>query len=150
MKKFFKKPLNIASVALMVVGIVVMVALLIIPHGGTYTHKSEGEVLGVKYEYTQVLKLKGDKVYSSVKSESESLSEKEMELGTYKIDSGELVMNGVKTGMSINAFKITSKNSDESFTCKLNVTIMIVACAMAVVGLAGTVYGALTLKKKKK
>lgn len=151
MKKFFKKPLNLASFVLMVVGVVVMVALLVIPHGQTYTYSKKDDD-GKKAVMT--ITLKGDKLYSSYEYDGKALYEDE-EVGEYVVNKG---MLSYKIGAfsyevgKINAFKITAKDGDteDAYTCKLNVAIMVVACAMAVVGLAGTVYGSLTLKKKKK
>lgn len=151
MKKFFKKPLNLVSFVLMVVGVVAMVALLVIPHGQTYTYTHTDDN-GKKSVMS--ITLKGDKLYSSLEYDGETKYEDE-EIGEYIVNKGTLSYKilGVSTEIGkINAFKITSKDSDnkEAYTCKLNVTIMVVACAMAVVGLAGTIYGSLTLKKKKK
>lgn len=151
MKKFFKKPLNLVSFVLMVVGVVVMVALLVIPHGQTYTYTHTADD-GKKS--VRSITLKGDKLYSSYEYDGETMYE-DKEIGEYIVNKGTLSYKilGVSTEIGkINAFKITSKDSDnkEACTCKLNVTIMVVACAMAVVGLAGTIYGSLTLKKKKK
>ncbi len=151
MKKFFKKPLNLVSFVLMVVGVVAMVALLVIPHGQTYTYTHTDDN-GKKTVMS--ITLKGDKLYSSLEYDGETKYE-DKEIGEYIVNKGTLSYKilGVSTEIGkINAFKITSKDSDnkEAYTCKLNVTIMVVACAMAVVGLAGTIYGSLTLKKKKK
>lgn len=151
MKKFFKKPLNLVSFVLMVVGVVVMVALLVIPHGKTYTYSKKDDD-GKKSVMS--ITLKGDKLYSSWEYDGEMKYE-DQEVGEYVVNKG---MLSYKIGAlsyevgKINAFKITAKDGDtqNAYTCKLNVTIMVVACAMTVVGLAGSVYGALTLKKKKK
>lgn len=152
MKKFFKKPLNLVSFVLMLVGVVAIVTLLIIPHGQTYTYTHTDDN-GKKSVAT--VTLEGDKMKTKLEYDGNELSSPVD--ATYKVEKGKLYTvatafgSEVKTPVGeINAFKYTPTGSDEAFTCKLNVTIMVVACAMAVVGLAGTIYGSLTLKKKKK
>lgn len=151
MKKFFKKPLNLVSFVLMLVGVVAIVALLIIPHGQTYTYTHTDDN-GKKSVAT--VTLEGDKMKTKLEYDGNELSSPVD--ATYKVEKGKLYtltkVGSLETKLEIgkiNAFKITATD-DNVYTCKLNVTIMVVACAMAVVGLAGIIYGSLTLKKKKK
>lgn len=137
MKKFFKKPLNIVSVALAVLGIVGILVMLIVPHGVKYTYK--GQIGGA--EYKQTIKFKGDKMYV-LGDDSEGMN--------YEIKDGKLIVMGVEYN-KINAFKFDVKMGSQTMTykCTMTYVFFVVACAMAVAGIAGTVYGTLRLKKKK-
>lgn len=151
MKKFFKKPLNIVMFALMVVGFVVLIAVMAIPHGSkytcTYTNSNDKKVVN-----TYVLK--DDKLYQTIEIDGTKILDNDL-VGEYSISGGKLSykLGAVSVEMgTINSLKIRLKNLDENdmYTCSLNQTILIIACVMAVVGLVGTIYGASKTKKKKK
>lgn len=140
MKKFFKKPLNIVSVALAVLGLVGILVMLIVPHGGKYTYKTEVGGTEVKHTVT----FKSDKFYSG---DDDGIGVK------YEIKDGKLYLNGSSVASAkINAFKITVGEGDGAmvYKCVMTDVFFAIACAMTVAGAAGIVYGALTLKKKKK
>lgn len=145
MKNFFKKPLNIVSVALAVLGIVGILVMLIVPHGGKYVYKTtENDV-----EMQMTLKFKGDKISTSYKIGSKKTESDDVV--TYEIKDGKLYVADMNTGYKINAFKIVMGEGEDAwvYKCTMTYVFFVVACAMAVAGIAGTVYGALTLKKKK-
>lgn len=144
MKKFFKKPLNIVSVALAVLGLVGILVMLIVPHGGKYVYKeTKGDI-----EYSVTYKFKGDKVKVTMAA---GKLEESAEL-SYKIKDGKISITDFGEGAKINAFKITSGSGEDKTVAKCTMTYVffVIACAMTVAGAAGIVYGALTLKKKKK
>ena len=142
MKKFFKKPFNIVSLALAVLGLVGMIVILCVPHGGTY--KKTEEVDGSKI--TGYYMLKGDEVYMNIKTEGKF----EYEGDGYKVLSnveykgGKAYVAGVEV-FEVNAFRIVV--ADESMTCAASVAFFIIAGVMFLAGAAGTVVG--VLKKKK-
>lgn len=139
MKKFFKKPLNIVSLVLAVLGLVGMIVILCVPHGGKYSYK--GEIGGV--EYKQTVTFKGDKLYFSDDDEG---------LGTsYEIKDGKLVVGGIEYS-KINAFKFDIKIGTQTATykCTMSYVFFIVACVMLAVGASGMIYGAVAKPKKKK
>lgn len=149
MKKFFKKPLNIISLALTVIGIAVMIIMLAIPYGGKYkrTWKSGGSDYVKTIEF---IKLVGNDMV-----EDELLRNGERLFGRsyfYQVEDGVLTYIGEHSGAKVNSFKIVYGTGEDQVVFKnnKNIAIFIAGCAVAVVGLAGIVYGALTVNKPKK
>ena len=147
MKKFFKKPLNVFSFALVVLGLIGVIVMLVVPHGAKYsrTYKDEdGKVVSV-YE------LKGGKIYNSVKLGDEWVTE-DVLLGEYEVKGGKLSYKvgdiGVELG-KINAFRFIPKGESENYTCKMTVVFFVIACVMVVAGSSGMIYGIVTNKKPK-
>ncbi len=146
MKKFFKKPLNVVSFALAVLGLIGIIVMLVVPHGRTYTSKTtENDKTSISY-----VTLKGGKLYSSLKVDGEYVYE-DKEFGEYSIDKGKL---SYKAGLvsievgEINSFKLSVVDDDATMTCNMTVVFFVIACVMAVFGLAGTIYGFVAPKKK--
>ena len=142
MKKFFNKRLNLLSVILAVLGVVGVLVLFIVPHGAKYTRT----YTETEKEFTAIYELKDGKIYSSTKFDGEYLTE-DVLLGEYEIKGGKISYKVPLTGLSIefgeiNAFRYQPKaTEDVKYTCTLTVVFFVIACAMIVVGLAGTVYG---------
>lgn len=143
MKKFFKKPFNIVSLVLAVLGLVGMIVILCVPHGGTY--KKTEEVDGSKV--TGYYMLKGDEVYVNLKTEGKFEYEGDGQkiLSGVEYKGGKAYVLGVEA-FEVNAFRIVV--ADETLTCTASVVFFIIAGVMFLVGAAGTVY-ALAFKKKK-
>lgn len=132
------------SVALTVLGIVGILVMLIVPHGGKYVCKTTQNDEKVSITF----KLKGDKLYQSMKMGSET--KESPEPSTYEIKDGKIYVDGDDTGYKINAFKLVVGEGEDAmvFKCTMTYVFFVVACVMAVAGIAGTVYGALRLKKE--
>lgn len=148
MKKFFSKKLNIASVILAFLGLVGILVMLIIPHGGKY----ERTYTELEKEITQTYELKDGKIYSSTMIDGEYTVE-DLLLGEYTINGGKISYKVPLTGVSvelgeINAFRY--KKGDAKYTCNLTVIFFAIACVMTVVGGAGIVYGAVSTNKASK
>ena len=150
MKNFFKKPLNIVSFLLAVLGLVGIVVMLVVPHGRTYT--TTAEVAGEEVEARLVLK--DGKIYTGTKIDGEW---KEASMGEYEVSKGKLSYKVPATGLSVELGKIntfrfvpTDAEEDIKYTCKMTVVFFTIACVMLVVGAAGMVYGSVSSKKKKK
>ena len=145
MKKFFKKPFNIVSLALAVLGLVGMIVILCVPHGGTY--KSTDEVNGTKVTY--YYEFKGNDMYMNIKTDGKFEYEGEGKKIAENVEfkGGKAYLAGVEL-FKINAFRIAPELADETMTCTASVVFFIIAGAMFLVGAAGTVY-ALAFKKKK-
>ncbi len=142
MKKFFKKPLNVVSLLLAVLGIIGIIVMLVAPHGRTYTRKAkEGDTTVVSY-----IVLKDGEVYRSTKV-GDGERTKDISAGEYTISDGEI--KSISVYGDINAFKLTTAVGDVEYKCNMTITFFVIACAMTVVGLAGTVYGAVAGNKKK-
>lgn len=151
MKKFFKKPLNIVSLVLAVLGLVGMIVILCVPHGGTYTYTKKED--GKKYK--AIVQLKDGNLYSNYAIDGEWASDENEKVGKYRITDGNLSYSVTGTAYvdyaKINAFKITITGSDEmTYTCTASVTFFIIACVMLAVGASGMIYGAVAKPKKKK
>ena len=150
MKNFFKKPLNLVSFLLAVLGLVGIIVMLVVPHGKTYT---ETVKVGDKEVYAR-MEFKDGKIYSSTKADDEWTEP--VSMGEYSISKGKLSYKVPATGLSVeigkvNAFRFVPLDSEDvKYTCKMTVVFFVVACAMTVVGAAGLVYGTLSSKKKKK
>ncbi len=143
MKNFFKKPLNIVSVVLAVLGIVGMIVILCVPHGKTYTMKDEVAGKEVTYKYV----FKGDEVYMSVKTDGEWESDETPIMTNVEYKGGKAYIANVEA-FKINAFRITAEGMDEPMTCAASIAFFIIAGVMTLVGVAGVAYGALSKKKK--
>ena len=149
MKKFFSKKLNLLSVVLAVLGLVGILVMLIVPHGGKYTRT----YTELEKEWTTTYELKDGKIYSSKKVDGEYITQDAL-LGEYVIDGGKLSYKVPLTGVSvelgdINAFRYQPKGAEDvKYTCTLTVIFFVVACVMTVLGLAGVVCGALKTNKK--
>ena len=148
MKNNAKKTLKFVSLALAVLGIIGIIMMLVIPHGGTYSAKvKEGEK-----EITTIYKLKDGKIYNSLKTDDKYTYE-DVELGEYVINDGKI---SYKAGLvsielgEINSFKIVTKIGEKELTCKMTQIFFVIACVMTVLGVAGTVYSVVSSKKKKK
>ncbi len=149
MKKFFKKPLNVVSLILAVLGLVGMIVILCVPHGGTYkyTKKEDGKT------YTSVVKFKKDGLYTNTAIDGEWAADEDVKIGDYTISKGKLSykVGAVSTEVGkINAFKITAKGTDEVYKCTASITFFVIACVMLALGAAGMVYGAVAKPKKKR
>ena len=149
MKKFFDKKQNILFTILAVIGLIGIVALLVIPHGGKYTRTyKDGEK-----KYTASYELKDGKIYSSTMLDGEYLTE-DVLLGEYVIDGGKISYKVPLTGLAvelgeINAFRYKANlDEDAKYTCSLNVVIFVVACVMTIAGVGGMVFGMLGSNKK--
>ena len=148
MKNFIKKPLNLVSLLLAVLGLVGIIVMLVVPHGKTYT----ATVTVGDNEVHARMELKDGKVYASTKADDEW--SEEVAMGEYSISKGKISykLGAISTELGeINAFRFIPGDSDDvKYTCKMTVVFFVIACAMAVVGAAGIVYGTLSSKKKKK
>ncbi len=150
MKKFFKKPLNVVSLILAVLGLVGMIVILCVPHGGkyTYTKKEDGKT------YKAIYVLKDGNLYSNTAVDGEWTTKEDKKVGKYRITKGNLSYSITGTAYidfaKINSFKMTLSNSDESLTCTASVTFFVVACVMLALGAVGMVYGAVAKPKKKR
>lgn len=147
MKKFFNKKSNAISVVLAVLGLVGILVMLIVPHGGKYTRTYEK----LNKEITEIIELKDGKIYSSSKVDGKFVTE-DLVVGEYAIDSGKISykVGGLSVEFGeINAFRYQPKGVDEvKYTCSLMVVFFVIACAMTVVGVLGTVYGLTNANKK--
>ena len=150
MKKFFKKPLNVVSLILAVLGLVGMIVILCVPHGGkyTYTKKEDGKT------YTSVVKFEKGELYTNSAIDGEWATKEDAKMGKYRITKGNLSYSLTGTAYTdvgkINAFKITVKGSDEVYKCTASITFFVIACVMLALGAAGMVYGAVAKPKKKR
>ena len=149
MKKFFNKRSNVLSVILAVLGLVGILVLLVVPHGGRYTRT----YTETEKEFTSILELKDGKIYSSTKLDGEYVTE-DVLLGEYLIQGGKISYKVPLTGLSvefgeINAFSFKQKGADAKFTCTMTWVFFVVACAMTVIGLAGVACGLKGENKKK-
>lgn len=159
MKKFFKKKSNIVSLVFLVIGVVMMLTLLIIPHGGKYVNKGETPL---KNDYTLTYTFKGDKVeisYDVGNSRYTSEASYEIKDGKLLIGSDSLInvseyltRIGFGDGVKINAFKMVSGTGENAAVakCTLNYVLLYAGAGLAVIGLVGTLAGILKLNKKKK
>lgn len=149
MKKFFSKPFNIVSTLLTVLGLIGIIVMLVVPHGGKYTRKHE---VGDK-KAVSVITLKDGKIYTHEKVDGKWLTEDEVLLGEYKIDGRKI---SYKAGAlsyefgKINSFKYISDAGENAYTCKMTVTFFAIACVMLVSGALGLVYGVASSKTKAK
>lgn len=143
MKKFFKKPFNIVSVALAVLGLIGMIVILCVPHGGTY--KSTEEINGAKI--TTYVKFEGNEMYARMKTDGKFDGDYE-KVGKVEFKNGKAYMANIEI-FEINAFRIAADTSDEPMTCAASVVFFIIAGVMFLVGAAGTTYALIGKKKKK-
>lgn len=153
MKKFFKKPLNVLSLVLAVLGLIGIVVMLVVPHGAVYTRTVKDDD-GKKSTFTYTIK--NNKIYQTSVVDGTTILDNQ-ELGSVEVKDGKLYYKvsalGVETKTEvgkINSFKLTSKVSDETYTCKLTVVFFAVACAMTLLGVVGLVCGAVKKPKKKR
>ena len=148
MKKFFKKPLNLVSFVLAVLGLIGIAVMLIVPHGKTYTATM---TVGDNEVHARMV-LKDGKIYASTKADDKWTDE--VAMGEYSISKGKISykLGAISTELGeINAFRfIPGDSEDVKYTCKMTVVFFVVACAMLVVGATGMAYGTLSSKKKKK
>jgi len=147
MKNFVKKPLNLVSLILAVLGVVGILVMLIVPHGKTYTATVK---VGNTETYAR-MELKDGEIYTSTKVDDEWT--KGVSMGDFDVEKGNLVhktsVTSTKLG-KINAFRFVPAGTDDvKYTCKLTIVFFVIACVMTVVGGAGIVYGAVSSKKKK-
>ena len=142
MKKFFKKPFNIVSFALAVLGLIGMIVILCVPHGGTYKAVEEMDDTRV----VSYIKFEGNEVYARTKVGDKFDGDYE-KVGEVEIKGGKAYLLGVEL-FEVNAFRIKSDVIDETMTCAASVAFFIIAGVMFLAGTAGTVY-ALAFKKKK-
>ena len=149
MTKFFNKPFNIVSTLLTVLGLIGIIVMLVVPHGGKYTRKYE---VGDK-KAVSVVTLKDGKIYSHEKVDGKWVTEDEVLLGEYEIDGRKI---SYKAGVvsiefgKINSFKYISHVGENAYTCKMTVTFFAIACVMLVSGALGLVYGVASSKTKTK
>ena len=145
MKNFFKKPFNIVSLALAVLGLVGMIVILCVPHGGTY--KTTEEVNGTKVTY--YYQFKGNDLYMNIKTDGKLSYEGDGQKVASDVEfkGGKAYLKGVEL-FKINAFRIAPESGEDTMTCTASVVFFVVAGVMFLVGVAGTVYG--VAKKKKK
>lgn len=151
MKKFFKKPLNVLSLVLAVLGLIGIVVMLVVPHGATYTRTVKDED-GKKATYTYTIK--SNKIYQTSVIDGTTVLDN-VELGTVEVKSGKLAykVGAISTEVgNINAFKLEVKGVSTTYTYKCNLTIVffVIACVMTALGVVGLVYGAVGKPKKKK
>lgn len=142
MKNFFKKPFNIISFALALLGLVGMIVILCVPHGGVY--KATEEMDGTKV--VSYVKFEGNEVYSRTKIGDKFDGDYE-KVGEVEFKNGKAYLLGREL-FEVNAFRIKSDFIDETMTCAASVAFFIIAGVMFLVGTAGTVYS-LAFKKKK-
>lgn len=146
MKKFFKKPFNIVSLVLAVLGLIGMIVILCIPHGGTY--KMTDEVDGTKVTYYYIFK--GDDLYMNIKTEGKFEYEGDGQKVFDKVEfkgGKAYVLN--REMFKINAFRLEIEDVEKTFTCTASIVFFIVAGVMFIAGAAGLTK-ALVFKKKKK
>ena len=149
MKKFFNKKQNIFFTILAVLGLVGILVLLVVPHGGKYTRT----YTETEKKYTASYELKDGKIYSSTMVDGEYITE-DVLLGEYTISDGKISYKVPLTGLSvelgeINAFRYEPKLSEDvKYTCSLTVLFFVVACVMTVAGLGGVVYSLAGSNKK--
>lgn len=149
MKNFFKKPFNIVSFLMAILGLVGIVVMLAVPHGGKYTRKDE---VGDK-KAVSVMKLSDGKIYSREKIDGKWLTDDYVLVGEYDIDSKKIsykVGNAASIPYGkINSFKYISNIGELEYTCKTTVVFFAIACFMLVAGSLGLVYAGATSKAKK-
>lgn len=147
MKKFFSKPFNLVSCLLAVLGLIGIIVMLVVPHGGKYTR---GYEVGDK-KAVSVVKLSDGKIYSREKIDGEWVTDDYVLVGEYDIDSKKI---SYKVGAAsvefgkINSFKYVSHIGENEYTCKLTVAFFAIACVMLVAGSLGLVYAGATSKAK--
>ena len=150
MKKFFNKKSNVLSVILAVLGLVGILVLLVVPHGGKYTRT----YTETEKKFTAIIELKDGKIYSSTKLDGEYVTE-DVLLGEYLIQGGKISYKVPLTGLSvefgeINAFRYKPNGTDDiQYTCTMTWVFFVVACAMMAVGVAGVACGLKAGNKKK-
>ena len=147
MKNFFKKPFNLVSFLMAVLGLVGVIVMLVVPHGGKYTRKYEvADKKGVS-----VVKLSDGKIYTREKIDGKWLTEDYVLVGKYDIDSKNIsykVGDAVSIPYGkINSFKYVS--GELEYTCNATVVFFAIACFMLVAGSLGLVYAGATSKVKK-
>ena len=148
MKNFFKKPLNLVSFLMAVLGLVGVIVMLVVPHGGKYTRKYEV----ADKKAVSVVKLSDGKIYTREKIDGKWLTEDYVLLGEYDIDSKKI---SYKVGAAsvefgkINSFKYVSHIGENEYTCKMTVAFFAIACVMLIAGSLGLVYAGATSKAKK-
>ena len=149
MKKFFRKPFNIVSILLTVLGLIGIIVMIVVPHGGRYTRKYE---IGDK-KAVSVVTLKGGKIYSHEKIDGKWATEEAVLLGEYEIDGRKISYKvgavSVEFG-KINSFKYISNVGENAYTCKMTIAFFAIACVMFVSGTLGLVYGVASSKTKSK
>ena len=149
MKNFFKKPFNIVSLLMAVLGLVGIIVMLVVPHGGKYTRKYEV----TDKKAVSVVKLSDGKIYTREKIDGKWLTEDYVLVGEYDIDSKKI---SYKVGAAsvefgkINPFKYVSHIGDNEYTCKATVVFFAIACVMLIAGSLGLVYAGATSKAKPK
>ena len=151
MKKFFKKPLNVVSLILAVLGLIGMVVILCVPHGGTYKYTKKED----DKTYTQTITFKKDGLYSNTAIDGEWATDEDVKIGDYSISKGKLSykVGAVSTEVGkVNAFRISSKIAGEEYVykCAASITFFVIACVMLALGAAGMVYGAVAKPKRKR
>lgn len=151
MKKFFKKPLNVLSLVLAVLGLIGIVVMLVVPHGATYTRTVKDDD-GKKATYTYTIK--NDKIYQTTVIDGTTVLDNQ-ELGTVVVNKGKLSykVGAISTEVgNINAFKLEVKGltGTTTYTCTLTVVFFVIACAMTLVGVVGLILGAVAKPKKKR
>ena len=148
MKKFFNKPFNLVSLLMTILGLVGIVVMLVVPHGGKYTRKYE---VGDK-KAVSVVKLSDGKIYTREKVDGEWVTDDYVLLGEYDIDSKKISYKlgavSVEFG-KINSFKYVSHVGENEYTCTMTVVFFAIACIMLVAGSLGLVYAGATSKAKK-
>ena len=141
MKNFFKKPFNIVSLALAVLGLVGMIVILCVPHGGTY--KKTEEVDGKKV--TAYVMLKGDEVYMNSKIDGELQFKEDQKIASdVEYKGGKAYYANIEV-FEANAFRITLDG--ETMTCAASIAFFIIAGVMFLAGAAGTVFAVVRKKK---
>lgn len=153
MKKFFKKPLNVLSLVLAVLGLIGIVVMLVVPHGAAYT-RTVTDDNGKKSTYTYTIK--SNKLYATSVVDGKTVIDNQ-ELGTIEVSKGSLYYKvsalGVETKTEvgkINAFEIKANLTDETYKCTLTMVFFVIACVMTALGVVGLVYGAVAKPKKKR
>ena len=149
MKKFFNKKQNIFFTVLAVLGLIGILVMLVVPHGGKYTRTYE---LAEK-KCTESYELKDGKIYSSSMVDGKYLTE-DVLMGEYVISGGKISYKVPLTGLSIelgeiNAFRVKSiVDEDIKYTCSLTVVFFVIACVMTLAGAGGMICGMKTSNKK--
>ena len=148
MKKFFSKPFNLVSCLLAVLGLVGIIVMLVVPHGGKYTRSYE---VGDK-KAVSVVKLSDGKIYTREKVDGKWVTDDYVLVGEYDIGSKKISYKvgavSVEFG-KINSFKYISNVGDNEYVCKLTVAFFAIACIMLISGSLGLVYAGATSKAKK-
>ena len=150
MKRFFNSKKNVFFTILAVLGLVGILVLLVVPHGGKYTRT----YTETEKKFSASYELKDGKVYSSSMVDGEYLTE-DVLLGEYVISGGKISYKVPLTGLSvelgkINAFRFQPNlNEEGTYTCALSIAFFAVACVMTILGVAGIACGIKQKKKKR-